>query len=455
MTIPQSHDEVKFTATVNSAAKTETSIVLCRRSSLLLKKKSMEKKFHRHHDQQQPRQCDMQSTTGCRHRKEQDPNDPHRHEKQKKVDWILSQLSLDEIEIAARSCYEYMKQQQQQQQQQHSDTTRTKLSSSSSNNNCASQQQQQQQYARSMIERYLVSKKGNTELALQKVRKTLQFRKKFGIEKLITIFYDVEGDDIDSNKDGDDSGGVSCAGNTVSDSSSSSSSISSNQSIPTSCRENLTNRSTITGRHREQQKETLKSHLKHQKYFVQGYDRDGRSTLYFIPRNVQGHDMEWTMKEAIYSIERAVACSRSNDDNKTINAIVDFSGFNISKHSPPVDIGKEFLTTLRSHYAGQIHSIYLINTPFSFNILWKIFSPFVGSQTREKIKFWNHNNNNNNNNNRGHEKNSSSPLLELYEIDQLPNWLVDGGRSNRSFDIDEYLHELSFDEAFDGRENNK
>ena len=428
MTISHNHDEV--TVTVSSAAKPATSIVPRRRSSLLLKNKSMEKKVHRH-QQQQDR--DNLSTTSCRRQK---PNEVLHHQKEK-VDWILSQLSSDEIEVAARSCYEYIK-------QQHSDTL-PKLSSSPSSNNRETQHQRQQQrhYARPMIERYLVSKKGNTELTLQKVRKTLQFRKNFGIEELITIFDEIDdndGDGIDINNDDDDDD-VSCGGNTCSDSSSNSC----NQSIPTSCRETSTTASTITGHHRKQRKEILKSHLKHQKYFVQGYDKDGRSTLYFVPRNVQGHDMEWTMKEAIYSIERAVACSKSND--KTINAIVDFSGFNLSKHSPPVDIGKEFLTTLRSHYAGQIHSIYLINTPFSFNILWKIFSPFVGSQTRNKIKFWN-------NGKRGHTKNSSSsPLLELYDIDQLPNWLVEGGRSNRPFDIDEYLHELSFHEAFDGREN--
>mmetsp|Transcript_53398 Transcript_53398/g.129927 ORF Transcript_53398/g.129927 Transcript_53398/m.129927 type:complete len:397 (+) Transcript_53398:160-1350(+) len=244
------------------------------------------------------------------------------------------------------------------------------------------------------------------------------------------------GNGNDDNNDDDDDD-VSCTtSNTCSDSS-----ISCNQSTPSCHSEATTTTTTIAAHQKQQQKEMLKSHLKHQKYVVQGYDKDGRSTLYFVPRNVQSHDMEWTMKEAIYSIERAVACSKSKD--KTINAVVDFSGFNLSKHSPPVDVGKEFLMTLRSHYAGQIHSIYLVNTPFSFNIIWKIFSPFVGTQTRDKIKFWS---------NASNKKRNPSSLLDLYDIDQLPNWLVNGGGSNRAFDIDEYLHELSFDEAFDARE---
>jgi len=181
----------------------------------------------------------------------------------------------------------------------------------------------------------------------------------------------------------------------------------------------------------------LQQHLSTKKLFVQGYDKDGRSTLYFIPRLVtDGHDNEWTLKEAIYSIERAIACSSSSSSmDNTINAVVDFSGFSLSQHSPPMDIGKQFLTTLRNHYAGHIHRIFLINTPFSFSLLWNMFSSFVGTQTKDKIIIVNNNNNN-------------DVITDLYDLKEVPSWFIPGGKKNRTLDVDEYLYTLPFDTSF-------
>lgn len=305
-----------------------------------------------------------------------------------KVHFILSQLTPTELETAALACYEYIKD---------------------------SDPALRQQYARRIVLRYVESKKGKTELALEKVRKTLKFRLDFGIEDLVTVFdSDLGLDEKDTlNPDSDSCSSSSC-------------------SIGTSA-------STVGPKERRSHvAEQLEHHLSSKQFFVQGYDREGRATLYFVPRNVRGHDSEWTVKEAIYSIERAIASTRSKD--QTINAVVDFTGFSVAKHSPPLDIGKQFLTTLRSHYAGQIHQIYLVDTPLSFHILWKIFSPFVGTQTRDKIKFING------------ARSKQRDLATVYDIEQVPAWLIPGGKSNRPLDVDEYLHKLRFDEAFDGTE---
>lgn len=159
--------------------------------------------------------------------------------------------------------------------------------------------------------------------------------------------------------------------------------------------------------------------------------REENSTLYFIPRNVVEHDID----SAIYSIERAISSSKSVDG--TINAVVDFSKFSLS-NSPSLEIGKQFLTTLRTIYAGKIHRIYLVNTPFSFSILWNIFSTFVGTDTRDKILIIN-----------GSTKDDKNRhLTDLYDLEEVPSWLIPGGKNNRPLDIDEYLYELPFDAAF-------
>jgi hypothetical protein len=273
--------------------------------------------------------------------------------KDSKVDFVLSQLSPQDIETAARASYEYV------QNPNASDRNR---------------------YASRIVQRYLDSKKGNVEVATQKLKATLTFRREIDVDGLMRAF---DNDDDDPNND---------------------------------------------------YMELLQKHLSCKKLFVQGYDKQGRSTLFFIPRLVQGHDLEWTLKEAVYSIERAIACSRADD--RKITAVVDFSGFSVIHHTPPLDIGTQFLTTLRSHYAGQIHRIYLLDTSSTFWFLWKIFEPFVGTATRNKIHFVS-------------GESSKQELDEFFDLDQVPSWMIPGGKKNRTLDLDEYLFETPFNEAFD------
>ncbi len=298
-----------------------------------------------------------------------------------KINCILSQLTPEELETAARCSYSYMK-----------DPVPS----------------QRNQYARRIAQRYLESKKGKVELALEKVKKTLQFRREIKVDDLITAFDDKGSDDDDT---------VSM--------------MSDDEDGDRVMRQDTDERPHLG----ETTAQQLKAHLSSKKYFVQGFDKEGRATLFFIPRLVQSHDAEWTLKEAIYSIERAIACSKASDH--TINAVVDFTGFSITQHSPPLEIGKQFMTALRSHYAGQIHRIFLIDTPYSFSMLWTVFSPFVGTSTRDKIKFVNG------------ERCKQRELTQVYDLEQVPSWMIPGGQKNRDLDVEEYLHELPFDQSFD------
>jgi len=268
------------------------------------------------------------------------------------VQQVLDNLSNDELEMAARACYGYV---------QHPSI------------------HLRQVYASRICQRYLESKKGNVDLATQKVQATLQFRKEYDLEGLMTAF------------DNDDSNNYA--------------------------------------------KTHLKKELSHKKFFVQGYDKQGRSTLFFIPRRTRGFDKEWHLKESLYSIERAIACSKCHDH--TINAVVDFSGFSLTQHCPPMDIGKEFLKTLRSHYAGQIHKIFLLDCPTSFFILWKVFSQFVGTDTRNKIELI------------SGEFSKKTMLTNMYSLEEMPPFMCPGGGKVRDLDLEEYLFETRFDEAFD------
>ena len=268
--------------------------------------------------------------------------------KQPDVRDLQDNLTDEELEMAARTVYDYI---------QHSSPSTRDL------------------YASYVCQRYLMSKKGNVKVATQKVKKTLQFRREQDIEALMTAFEHPQSETAHQ----------------------------------------------------------LYTQLKAKKFYVQGYDNEGRATLYFVPRHTTHFDKEWHLKEALYSIERAVACSKATDS--TINAVVDFSGFSLLAHSPPMDIGKEFLTTLRSHYAGQIHKIFLLDCPTSFYMLWRIFSPFIGTDTRSKIEFLS-------------GPTQKMALLNTYPLNELPTFVHPEGGMVRELDVDEYLFELPFNQAF-------
>lgn len=296
---------------------------------------------------------------------EQDEGSASDHRHDSSVRTILANLSVEELETAARACYEYV---------QHPSL------------------QTRDEYASRLVHRYLQSKKGNVELAIIKIRQTLQFRMDYDLEGLMKAFplEDNANDDHDDNN---------------------------------------SNTSKTDPDYATQ----LHKHLAEKKFHVQGFDKQGRSTLFFIPRRTRGFDKEWHIKEALYSMERAIACSRCSD--ATINAVVDFAGFSITQHAPPLDIGKEFLTILRSHYAGQIHKIFLLDCPTSFFILWKLLSQFVGTDTRDKIEFIS-------------GEASKTKLLSLYDIEEMPPFMCVGGGNVREFNVEEYLWERTFNEAF-------
>lgn len=263
------------------------------------------------------------------------------------VEYMLTELSEDELEIAARTSYQYVK-----------DPTLKR-----------------KHYAASrMAERYLKSKKSK-ERGLKFLTATLEFREKMDIDALRNAATDPQ----------------------------------SEYHIP------------------------MRKFLATKQCYVSGKDIDGRSTFIFIPRRVKDHDLEWTRKSLMYTMERAIACSEI--DTSTVNCVVDFSGFRMSQ-APPIHIGKDIMLTLRNHYVGHVHCIFLVDAPRAFHWLWAIFKPFAGKATQDKIHFVNS------------DRQKEIIIGKLYGEDQVPSWMLPTGKKNRELDLDEYL-KTPFDRAFD------
>lgn len=274
---------------------------------------------------------------------------------EKQIQYMLSQLTPEELEAAARVDYEYLQ-----------------------NPGAESPEV----FARPMALRYLKSKK-DPELALAKMRSTLAFRKDIDMDGLRLAFEDPFS--------------------------------------PYS--------------------EPLEKMLSSGKNFVQSYDKEGRATHVFVPRMTKKHDSEWTLKESLYTMERAIACSKAAD--KSVNAVLDFRGFNAITHAPPPALGKDFLLALRSHYAGQVHKIFILDAPAGFAWIWKIFQPFLGKATQDKIIFV------------SGRKQKEKVLGKYYAPEQATEWMLPqtGKMVDRPLDIQEYLWKTPFNKAFyEGKE---
>jgi hypothetical protein len=266
--------------------------------------------------------------------------------------WMLSQLSEDEVETAARTSYVYLK---------HPKPA------------------ERDDYAKLMCQRYLESKRGDEQLALEKMISTIKFRQSMEIEELVTAF---DKDNRDKNDDPayEDESDVA---------------------------------------------QQLESSLESKHMYVCGFDKGGRSTFVFLTRRVASHDPEWSLKEALYTIERAIASSKAEDGS--ISAIVDLKDFSL-KQAPPLDIGKQFLTTLRNHYAGHVKQIFIVDAPTSFRWLWNVLKGFVGTSTRDKIHF---------------VSREEQELEKFYDSDQIA--INDDARE---LDLTEYFYETPFDKQY-------
>ena len=263
------------------------------------------------------------------------------------LQYMLSQLSPEELEIAASTSYEYAR------------NPRVKT---------------REQHAMEMAKRYLKSKSDKDE-ALAKMKATIQFRKRMRIDELRDAVSDPLAEDH----------------------------------LP------------------------LTKFLNKKSLYVSGYDNEGRSTFVFVPRLCDDHESE--IKAQIWTLEKAIACSKAKD--KSLNAVVDFAGFSSTRHAPPLSLGKEVMTTLRDHYVGFVNRIFIVNAPTAFMCLWSVLKPFAGKKTREKIRFV-HN-----------HCQKEQTIGKWYSDDQAASWMLPEGKKNRELDLEEYLHQTPFHQAFD------
>ena len=287
---------------------------------------------------------------------------------------MVDSLTDDEREHAARSSYKYLWK-----------------SVTSKGPETKELKEERELYAMEMAMRHLTSKKGNVDVAMQKFRQAIKFRKNADLDGLRLCF---QADQLDLDEETRERYAL--------------------------YREKLEDRMT-TGR-----------------VYVCGYDKCGRAIYTIYAARTKDFDPDWFLKESLYNFERALACTEreSGGVEQSITVIGNYTGFQ-SKHAAPMSISHEFMNSLRQNYPSRVKRVFLLNTPKSFLFFWSVLKPFIGTDTRKKITFINN------------DRQREAAFSELLSVDQATPWMLEDGQKKREFDAMEYLNQTPFDEAFD------
>ena len=242
---------------------------------------------------------------------------------------MIQSLNESEIEIAAKSSYQYVKMQEE------------------SKNDLNVSLKMRTEKALKMAKRHLIACKGNKEDALIQMKKTIEFRKDMNIDKMMNCFskkyiqMNVECSQMDDDK-------------------------------YTNIRIHL---------EKQMNRPTL---------FVRGYDKNDRSIMSIITRETPQFHAEYFIWMHIYMIERAIACTerKSNDNEEKIIIFFDMHKFHES-HRPSLSMTKKLIYILRDHYPERMLKMYVMEAPTVFRAIWNLIKHFIDPVTKEKIAFLN------------------------------------------------------------------
>mmetsp|Transcript_29195 Transcript_29195/g.79011 ORF Transcript_29195/g.79011 Transcript_29195/m.79011 type:complete len:400 (-) Transcript_29195:328-1527(-) len=191
--------------------------------------------------------------------------------------------------------------------------------------------------------RHYRAEKGDVAKAIAAIKHTLQWRKEFHVDKIVSALEDDEAkkNGINNMESNDD----------------------------------------------EEEEEDLATILRKEnetgKIYVRGYDKDGRAMMYMRPGRENTMHEDNNIHHLVFQIEKAVKCSQKNGHGK-ICLVIDYEGFHISK-TPPMSTTKRTLDILQRHFCERMYRAYICNPPFVFRSFYAVIKPFVDPVTKEKI----------------------------------------------------------------------
>ncbi|PYH87927.1 CRAL/TRIO domain-containing protein [Aspergillus ellipticus CBS 707.79] len=120
------------------------------------------------------------------------------------------------------------------------------------------------------------------------------------------------------------------------------------------------------------------------KQVILGYDIHGRPCLYLLPSNQNTETSDRQIQHLVFMLERVI--DLMGPDQETLALIVNYKE---TKSGQNASIGqaKQTLSFLQNHYPERMGRALVINMPFMIMGFFKIITPFIDPQTRQKLKF--------------------------------------------------------------------
>ncbi|OOF93195.1 hypothetical protein ASPCADRAFT_151657 [Aspergillus carbonarius ITEM 5010] len=120
------------------------------------------------------------------------------------------------------------------------------------------------------------------------------------------------------------------------------------------------------------------------KQVILGYDIHGRPCLYLLPSNQNTETSDRQIQHLVFMLERVI--DLMGPDQETLALIVNYKE---TKSGQNASLGqaKQTLNFLQNHYPERMGRALVINMPFMILGFFKMITPFIDPQTRQKLKF--------------------------------------------------------------------
>ncbi|KAJ6184663.1 hypothetical protein N7519_005964 [Penicillium mononematosum] len=120
------------------------------------------------------------------------------------------------------------------------------------------------------------------------------------------------------------------------------------------------------------------------KQVILGYDNNGRPCLYLLPSNQNTEKSDRQLEHLVFMLERAIDIMGPGQE--TLALIVNFKE---TKSGQNASIGqaKQTLGFLQNHYPERLGRSLVINVPFVIWGFFKLITPLIDPNTRQKLKF--------------------------------------------------------------------
>ena len=204
---------------------------------------------------------------------------------------------------------------------------------------------------RNLPMRHYRADKGDVTKAIQRTKYAIQWREKFGVEKMLQA---VHGDNYKSH-------------------------------IQNIHNVNINDGHNLNEDERKQLRDIILKENETGKIYARGYDKHGHAILYFYLARENTNHNENNIKHLVYHIERAIAASAKNNCEKII-IIMDFTDWTM-KQSAPMSVTKETIHILQDCYVERLLRVYMTNAPVLFRTFWSMVKPFIDPVTKQKIVF--------------------------------------------------------------------